>query len=171
VITARYSAALLIVLLATVIACSPPDDKIYLERFNEHRHVFDELRGMIIEDDGLVCVNSKYYNHKDNLYHSHYTQSQYLSKARWQEYRNRFRTLKLDNGICRLLDDDRRQSDTVRYAADSCGFVFAGWSKGYYFKEGDVSPLVDSLDRGVPPGSSYAYRQIEKNWYLILEAN
>jgi len=157
-------------LLFCVLACRHPSERAISALFDERSGDFEELRAMILEDDGIVCVNYGFYDHRSTLPRSLDRPSEFLSSERWQQYRVRFEKLGLDNGICRPLGEDLKQDDRVRFNISTQGLLFAGSSKGIVYTTEEPSPLVRSIDNG-SPRSSIIYRRIRDDWYAYYEVD
>jgi hypothetical protein len=126
--------------------------------FRRNKGDFETLVRMSNEDSRFRRISLEFTHPRD---HAGFPQ------ARWTEYRRLFKKLGLEAGITR-----EGPPTTIFFDATGRGFVFGEEIKGYVYSETPPSPLVKSLDHGIPPEvpvdphGTWAFKVIEKNWYL-----
>ncbi len=144
-----------------------PSDAELLVLFEEHEAQFTELKEMILEDPGLICVKDDFFLTKDSPLPVREPGSK-LTQTRWDKYRRLMRLLNLDTGVCRPSNVGEEPGRAVYFYVSSRGFVFSGDSKGIVFTEEKPYPSYASLDGNRAVDTAFAFRALTDNWYIFF---
>jgi hypothetical protein len=174
-LNSRLTLIITLSLVVTLVACNKvfplPSDARMEQTFHRSRSDFELLVKMLNEDPRLSAVRLE---STALVSDGRWPRADVgLSQARWSEYRKLFKKLGLEIGIVRWSVPP----NSIAFLADSRGMAVAGELKGYLYSPTEPpSPLVTSLDHGVPPGvppptpphtAAVAFKEIDKNWYLF----
>ncbi|GJL94483.1 MAG: hypothetical protein DHS20C05_08880 [Hyphococcus sp.] len=147
-------------LAVNIIFGTHPSDKKMISTFAKHEASFEKLSKMCYEDQYDVILDDKEWKFATTIEH----QSR-LSSSRRAEYRAHFNKI----GI---VHDVQCYNKTVTFWAHSWGLSISGHRKFYVYRPNDLetTPVVDSLDGKLEYnesiGATWAYRNIEGEWYL-----
>jgi hypothetical protein len=173
----RYKAARCAALVAALglscelAGCGPllmPSDARLESNFHRRKSEFETLVRMAREDTQLHAVSAVRTLHVDDA--GHPLNGVGTSPERWNEYRRLFKEV----GVPAF----NRNSDypgAIFLPADASGIVSAEVIKGYVYSQEPLSPLVKTLDHGIPPELStwrratIAFKKVDQNWYLYYD--
>lgn len=147
-----------------------PSDSRLLVNFQSHETEFNRLIKMVTDDAKVVRISPEYTWLDDNFTWPRPESELGITKARWEEYRQIFRKLGLEEGIAWYTIPD----GPVLLLASVRGKFAGGSEKGYAFSTKPLSPLVESLDHTQVGGKTQrpdlpVYRKINNNWYLYYK--
>jgi hypothetical protein len=171
----QLAIAIALGLISTLTSCNKlfplPSDARMEANLRRNRPYFEALLRMFAEDSKFSRISPDFTTPPTDC--SVIENDVIFCDVRWPGYRRIFDQLGLKGGIARGDDPP----STVAFVADSRGLAVAGDAKGYlYSPDGPPSPLITSLDHGVPPSlppptpphtASVAFKQIDKDWYIF----
>lgn len=160
--TKKSAKLLIIILFLLSLSCHSAkdisDDEM-IKHFQNNEADFERLRQMVITDSEIMRIDYDFTWLKDDVTFPRPKSDKDLSEQRWDEYREVFKKLKLDNGI-------------VNYESKKIIFFSVG-AKDYMYASEEPSPLLDSLDQPnfnrpefEGKSSKTLYRKLKGNWYL-----
>jgi hypothetical protein len=138
-----------------------PSDEELEQRLKTHAAEFNRLVAMLFEDSDVVRLVD------DRVFFSEGATRKKISDKRLIEYRQLFKAVGLEAGF------HRDSADSVRLIASSEGLFVPTSEKSYVYSKGEVSPLVDSLDRVIERDrgdQSPVFRKLGGGWYLYYES-
>lgn len=132
--------------------------------FRQHEADFNKLIDMSNADSRVVRIAPDFTRLENNYNWPRPESELGFSKARWDEYRQLFKNLGLEQGITRPTDNP----DLILLTASSRGLSVGGSLKGYAYSTKELSPQVNSLDH-IPLNLSNGrpiYKPVKEHWYL-----
>jgi hypothetical protein len=170
IIVAILALAALSVIAQSVNRGPFPSDEALRARFLAHRVDFERLVAMANEDSHLTRIAPDFTWLDDDV--SWPRSNVGISDARWNDYRQLFKTVGASNGILRGTGPDR-----VIFPIAWVGLVPTGCAKGLVYSQAPLSPVLKSLDKKAPdefldaPDRSHmlVYKPVENHWYIYYE--
>lgn len=148
-----------------------PTDQELIRTFTEKRQMFEKLQRMSNEDPKVIRIAPEFTRLETNWAWPRPDAELGFSRARWDEYKNAFKDLRLDAGLSR---ESSAPNAAIYFSRSSQGMIFRGSSKGYAYSTLPLTPVVPSLDvahhvlsKGTKHG--VAYRKITDSWYLSYD--
>lgn len=169
----RYlvSALLLPILAGLLLSCDnehPPDSRL-IANYQSHEADFQKMIRMVKDDSNVVRISPDFTMLGDNYKWPRPESELGFTKERWEEYRQIFRKLELEDGVAwyTIKKGPVLLLASVKSRASNSG----GSTKGYAFSTEPLSPVLESLDDVRFDGTTRhpklpVYRKITDNWYL-----
>ena len=170
---AVYGATTAFLWLAFILGgCGPallPSDARLESNFRSNRADFEYVVRMAREDPRVHAITSDHVSIVDDS--GEPVSGAVLPQERWNHYRSLFRKLRLEG-----LTRNSEYPGAVFLTAGAFGIVPAEVFKGYVYSNRPLSPLISTLDHGIPEQladrwhpARYAFKDIGENWYLYYE--
>ncbi|HEV7743889.1 MAG TPA: hypothetical protein VGO56_02730 [Pyrinomonadaceae bacterium] len=145
-------------------------DKVLIENFRAHRHDFETLASMAIEDDLTGLYDNSVMLNDYKLWPA--DGSDRFSQQRWNEYDALFK--RLGPAAQHML---MKESGVVLVPASiiatepDADYTNRVSEKGYAFSQTPLSPLNYSLDGMGVDDLGTRYRRIDEHWYLYHDCS
>jgi len=164
-------AVVLLTLQAGCFERSHPSDAELERVFRDHQSDFELLLGMSKVDSKVMRISPDFTWLVDDSSWPRPKDRLGFSEGRWNEYRQLFQKLKLQNGLLSY-----QTQGTTYFLASSQGLVTGGSGKGYVYSEKALMPLSESLDNVSTEllsksANHTVYKKIGDNWYLFYDAH
>jgi hypothetical protein len=139
--------------------------------FATRRKQLEELRTMVEADHTLVRIAADFTWLTDNTKWPRPNIG--LSAKRWQEYRDLFRDVGLQEGVLRSAN----YPGAIFFIVHARGIVTGGAGVGYVCSESQLAPLtqspredLDAIARAsVKKGSATVFRKLAERWYAFYQ--
>jgi len=135
------------------------------ESLKRSKPMFNRLVRMADENPDVARIASDFYKLGSNDSEPIWEACSRFPKARWDEYRELFRTLNLKNGMMRLSE---YPGVLFLLPVHNEHTVFD--EKGYAYSSRPLAPLRDSLDDPSAVKSGFGFKYLKENWYLFAIA-
>ena len=146
-----------------------PTDAELSQRLIDHRKEFEQLVAMAKADKEVIRIAPDFTFTTTSFAWPRPDSELGFTSERWDEYRNLFRALGIEDGILRPWD----HRDAVFLIVQVKGLVTGGSAKGYAYSDTGLEPRCDSLDnrevRKARDEPEICFKPLGGKWYFYLE--